>query len=94
MMQSALRAFVAQPSRENYLAAREELLPASPRTLDAADLDCRIALLFLRFDLGHRDRCSINHGRGKGLTVFGIYSKHFALCSKDEFHDVAVGPPI
>jgi Domain of unknown function (DUF4919) len=38
-MQSALRAFVAQPSRENYLAARAELLAASPRTLDAAELD-------------------------------------------------------
>lgn len=38
-MQSALRAFVAQPSRENYLAAREELLASSPRTLDAAELD-------------------------------------------------------
>lgn len=38
-MQSALRAFVAQPSRENYLAAREELLAASSRTLTAAELD-------------------------------------------------------
>ncbi|MBC7854106.1 MAG: DUF4919 domain-containing protein [Pirellulaceae bacterium] len=38
-MQSALRAFVAQPSRENYLAAREELLASSRRTLDAAELD-------------------------------------------------------
>lgn len=38
-MQSALRAFVAQPSRENFLAAREELLAASRRTLDASELD-------------------------------------------------------
>ena len=38
-MQSALRAFVAQPSRENYLAAREELLAAASRSLTAAELD-------------------------------------------------------
>ncbi|MFN0017794.1 MAG: hypothetical protein ACKVP0_06010 [Pirellulaceae bacterium] len=38
-MQSALRAFVAQPSRENYLAARAQLLAASSRTLTAAELD-------------------------------------------------------
>ncbi len=38
-MQSALRAFVAQPSRENFLAAREELLAASSRSLTAAQLD-------------------------------------------------------
>jgi hypothetical protein len=38
-MQSALRAFVAQPSRENYLATREELLAASSRSLEAAELD-------------------------------------------------------
>ena len=38
-MQSALRAFVAQPSRENYLAARAELLATSSRSLDSAELD-------------------------------------------------------
>jgi hypothetical protein len=38
-MPSALRAFVAEPSRENYLAAREELLAASSRSLTAAELD-------------------------------------------------------
>ena len=38
-MQSALQAFVAEPSRENYLQAREELLTASPRILDATQLD-------------------------------------------------------
>jgi hypothetical protein len=38
-MPSALRAFVAHPSRENFLRAREELLAASPRALDAAALD-------------------------------------------------------
>ncbi|MCE9526118.1 MAG: DUF4919 domain-containing protein [Planctomycetales bacterium] len=38
-MQSALRAFVAQPSREHYLAARAELLAASSRSLHAAELD-------------------------------------------------------
>ena len=39
MMPSALRAFVAEPSRENYLAAREELLTPSSRSLCAAELD-------------------------------------------------------
>jgi len=39
MMPSALRAFVAHPSRENYLQARQELLAASSRSLDAAALD-------------------------------------------------------
>ena len=39
IMPSALRAFVAHPSRENYLQAREELLAASPHALDAAALD-------------------------------------------------------
>ena len=39
IMPSALRAFVAQPSRENYLAAREELLAASSRSLTVAELD-------------------------------------------------------
>ena len=38
-MPSALRAFVADPSLENYLAAREELLIASTRTLTPAELD-------------------------------------------------------
>lgn len=38
-MPSALRAFVAHPSRENFLRARDELLAASPRPLDAAALD-------------------------------------------------------
>lgn len=39
IMQSALRAFVAQPSRENYLTARAELLATSSRSLEAAELD-------------------------------------------------------
>lgn len=39
IMQSALRAFVAQPSRENYLAARAELLEDSSRSLEPAELD-------------------------------------------------------
>src|SRR6185436_8065921 len=38
-MPSALREFVAEPSLENYLAAREELLIASTRTLSPAELD-------------------------------------------------------
>ena len=38
-MPSALRDFVAEPSRENFLAAREELLAASPRILTGAELD-------------------------------------------------------
>src|SRR5690349_18721910 len=38
-MRSALAAFVACPSRENFLSAREEFLGSSPRLLTPADLD-------------------------------------------------------
>jgi hypothetical protein len=38
-MPSALRAFVAEPSPKSFLAARKELLAASPSTLNPAELD-------------------------------------------------------
>ena len=38
-MPSALQAFVAEPSKKSYLRAREELLTASERILDATLLD-------------------------------------------------------
>ena len=38
-MHGALRAFVAEPSLENYLTAREELLAVSSRSLTVAELD-------------------------------------------------------
>ena len=61
-MPSALRAFVAEPSRENYLAAREELLAASSRSLTAAEMDSLSLLADAGDAKGKKDRRAIPPG--------------------------------
>ena len=56
-----------------------------------ADLQGVVTLFFGSFNLRNEVGSSVDDGRGKGHTLRGIYSRHFALCSKDEFH-VVIGP--